>query len=152
MLSKDEFNDVIRRRKAHGMPAMLGRLARSENFVTVAVLEKALDLGTFPKHGPGSRPAAKELEYRLECLAYLRDLRSIVDGAAEGAPVLSDDGPPQAVAKTRRSVPPPAGTVRMTVNIPRELHAGLRIKALKCGTTLTEMIVEWARGAAGDGT
>jgi hypothetical protein len=46
---------------------------------------------------------------------------------------------------TGRSVSAPSGMIRLTVNMPVELHRELRIQALREGTTVTEMVVSWAR-------
>jgi hypothetical protein len=53
--------------------------------------------------------------------------------------------PPIEKPKSSRSIPAPDGMVRLTVNIPKELHTSLRITALTLGKTVTDMVNEWVK-------
>lgn len=138
----------VGRKFGRPLPAGLKRMALSLDFMNAAVLEAALKADDYPKHPSGKLTDEKKSQYSQELLAYLQDLAKSM-----GATVVDAAEPPErpAVGPSRRSVPAPAGMVRLTVNVPQELHTRLRMKSLELGTTLTEMVVEWAKGVVGGG-
>jgi hypothetical protein len=170
MVTKEELKALEKELKTKA-PAMLAELAEREDFITREVVKVAITSGDFPKR-KSPRLYDQELEkYTKLCLEYLRQVESSLKPMSEPTNTESSEqmevqaepyqlkiqelpgtkrpliGPP----KEPRSVPAPAGMVRLTVNIPQELHTELRIKALKQGTTVTNMVLKWAKGVVAKG-
>lgn len=40
---------------------------------------------------------------------------------------------------------PPEGHVRLTANLPRELHASMKVRAASTGTSMTDLLVKWIK-------
>jgi hypothetical protein len=66
-------------------------------------------------------------------------------GTAKPVPPDKDTAPKFASGKTNRSGKVPAGDVRLTANISRELHILLKIESAKRQKSIGEIIEDWIR-------
>jgi hypothetical protein len=159
-LTRDERKEIMRTHGNKFIPSKFLKLAEKHEFIDAALIDRAMTAGDYPArpHNSGNLKVEDEATYTEKVFAYLKALAE----TAKLVPVeVPEPARPDLFGRRRvaaagkgprpaRSTPPPDGMVRLTVNVPAELHYRLRMEAFKRKITLTELILR-AAGREVDG-
>jgi hypothetical protein len=176
-----DLNRELKRTTGRGLPKAIFHFAKSYDFVTVKLVREALASEKFPFRKQGALTKDEEKSYYNNLYNLLIELAlpedvlkelsgESFDGGGDNSSSLADtkaselpkDGAlfefmgikakmPKLMG---RSFPAPSGYIRLTVNVPKELHRSLKLEALHKGKTITEVIVgfveEWVKNSKKD--